>query len=88
MAPRNADNAVQRGPTPAEAEIYYLLTRAIITKQIRPGSRLPEATLASNFQISRARVHRVLLKLAELNVVEFEAETVRASDPVRAARPL
>jgi DNA-binding GntR family transcriptional regulator len=68
---RNADDAAQRGPTPAEAEVYDILTRAIITKQIRPGSRLPEATLASNFQISRARVHRVLQKLAELDVVEF-----------------
>jgi len=68
---RKTDDAGQRGPTPAEVEVYDVLTQAIITKQIRPGSRLREATLASNFQISRTRVHRVLQKLVELDVVEF-----------------
>jgi DNA-binding GntR family transcriptional regulator len=61
----------RRGPEPAEEEVLSLLTRGIITKQIRPGSRIREAALATNFGISRARVRRALQKLAELDVVEF-----------------
>src|SRR5260370_36037666 len=40
-------------------------------KQIRAGSRIREAALASSFKVSRARVHRVLQRLADLDVVEF-----------------
>lgn len=70
-AGRSADDGLRRGPTPAEDEIYDLLTRAIITKQIRPGSRIREATLASGFKVSRGRVRRVLQRLADLDIVEF-----------------
>lgn len=62
----------RRGPEPAEVEVFDALTRAIVTKQIRPGSRIREAALATSFGISRARVRRVLQKLAELDVIEFQ----------------
>jgi DNA-binding GntR family transcriptional regulator len=65
------EDIARRGPTPIEDEIYDLLTRAIITKQIRPGSRIREAALAAEFDVSRARIRRVLQRLAELHVVEF-----------------
>src|ERR1700736_3597549 len=70
-AERSAGDGSRRGPTPVEDEIYELLTRAIIMKQIRPGGRIREAALASSFKVSRARVHRVLQRLADLDVVEF-----------------
>src|SRR5260370_12864191 len=70
-AERSAGDGSRRGPTPVEDEIYELLTRAIIMKQIRPGGRIPEAALASSFKVSRARVHRVLQRLADLDGVEF-----------------
>ena len=62
----------QRDPTEAEDEIYDLLTKAIIAKKIRPGSRIREAALAAEFGVSRARVRGVMQRLAELDVVKFQ----------------
>jgi len=70
-APHAVVTKTRRGPEPAEEEVLSLLTRGIITKHIRPGSRIREASLAVSFGISRARVRRALQKLAELDVVEF-----------------
>lgn len=61
-----------RGPTAVEDEIYDLLTRGITTKQITPGTRIREATLAAEFDVSRARVRRVLQRLADDDIVEFK----------------
>jgi len=61
----------RRGPDPVEEELYRLITEAIVTKQLRPGSKLKEATLAVQFSVSRARVRRVFQRLAELDFVEF-----------------
>jgi DNA-binding GntR family transcriptional regulator len=63
--------APQRGPDPVEEELYRVITGAIVTKQLRPGARLKEAALASQFNVSRARVRRVFQRLAELDFVEF-----------------
>ena len=68
---RARQRGLARGPAPVEDEIYRLITEAIIAKQIRPGGRLKEASLASTFGCSRARVRRVLQRLADLDVVEF-----------------
>lgn len=62
----------RRGPTAVEDEIYDLLTRGITTKQIRPGTRIREATLAAEFDVSRTRVRRVLQRLADDDIVEFK----------------
>jgi DNA-binding GntR family transcriptional regulator len=62
---------LRRGPDPVEEELYRLITEAIVTKQLRPGSRLKEASLAAQFRVSRARVRRVFQRLAELDFVEF-----------------
>jgi DNA-binding GntR family transcriptional regulator len=61
----------ERGPIPIEDEIYQLITQGIVAKRIRPGARLKEATLATQFDVSRMRVRRVLRRLADLSVVEF-----------------
>jgi DNA-binding GntR family transcriptional regulator len=71
LDPGALDDPNSRGPNRTEDEIYDLLTRAIITKQIRPGGRIREAVLAAEFGVSRARVRRVLQRLADLDVVEF-----------------
>jgi DNA-binding GntR family transcriptional regulator len=63
--------AARRGPDPVEDEIYRLIADAIVTKQLRPGSRLKEAALATQFDVSRTRVRRVFQRLAELDFVEF-----------------
>jgi len=60
-----------RGPVPGEDEIYRLITEAIVTKQLRPGSRLKEAALAEQFGVSRSRVRRVFQRLVDLDFVEF-----------------
>jgi DNA-binding GntR family transcriptional regulator len=64
-------NAVRRGPVPGEDEIYRLITEAIVAKQLRPGSRLKEAALATQFGVSRSRVRRVFQRLVDLDFVEF-----------------
>jgi len=70
--PRNpAARVPQRGPDPVEDELYRVITEAIVSKQLRPGGRLKEAALADQFNVSRARVRRVLQRLAELDFVEF-----------------
>lgn len=56
---------------PGEDEIYRLITEAIVTKQLRPGSRLKEAALAEQFGVSRSRVRRVFQRLVDLDFVEF-----------------
>jgi DNA-binding GntR family transcriptional regulator len=61
----------RRGPVPGEDEIYRLITEAIVTKQLRPGSRLKEAALAEQFGVSRSRVRRVFQRLVDLDFVEF-----------------
>jgi DNA-binding GntR family transcriptional regulator len=66
-----APRGTTRGPAPVEEEIYRLITEAIVAKQLRPGGRLKEAALATQFGVSRARVRRVLRRLAELDFVEF-----------------
>jgi DNA-binding GntR family transcriptional regulator len=60
----------RRGPVPGEDEIYRLVTEAIVTKQLRPGSRLKEAALAAQFGVSRSRVRRVFQRLVDLDFVE------------------
>ena len=60
-----------RGPVPGEDEIYRLITEAIVTKQLLPGSRLKEAALAEQFGVSRSRVRRVFQRLVDLDFVEF-----------------
>lgn len=70
-AKRAPSRSPNRGPIPMEEELYKLVTDAIVTKQIRPGARLKEATLARQFGVSRARVRAVLQRLAELGVIEF-----------------
>lgn len=69
--PRDTGAMSRRGPDPVEEELYRLITEAIVTKQLRPGSRLKEASLATQFSVSRARVRRVFQRLAELDFVEF-----------------
>jgi DNA-binding GntR family transcriptional regulator len=74
MVPTPRDSgarAPQRGPDPIEDELYQIITGAIVSKQLRPGGRLKEAALAKQFGVSRARVRRVLQRLAELDFVEF-----------------
>lgn len=69
--PAAAHPLSRRGPDPVEEELYRLITEAIVTKQLRPGSRLKEAALAEQFSVSRARVRRVFQRLVELDFVEF-----------------
>ncbi len=74
-APEEDEAAVApalRGPAPEEDEIYRIITDAIFAKQLRPGSRLKESALATQFGVSRSRVRRVFQRLAELDIVEFK----------------
>src|SRR4051812_48867746 len=71
-SPTPSDSAAaRRGPDPVEDEIYRLIADAIVAKQLRPGGRLKEVALATQFDVSRTRVRRVFQRLAELDFVEF-----------------
>lgn len=69
--PPRSRAAPRRGPDPVEDELYRLIAEAILHKQLRPGGRIREAALAEQFGVSRARVRRVLQRLAEFDMVEF-----------------
>lgn len=69
--PARPPRGAMRGPVPVEEEIYRLITEAIVAKHLRPGGRLKEAALATQFGVSRTRVRRVLRRLAESDFVEF-----------------
>jgi DNA-binding GntR family transcriptional regulator len=70
-APARATRPVRRKPAAIEDDIYRLITEAIVAKQLRPGTRLKEAALAEQFGVNRARVHKALLRLAEMQMIEF-----------------
>ncbi len=55
-----------------EQEVIHDIHRAIAERRLLPGAKLSEEALAEIFQISRARVRRVLLLLAKENIVQLE----------------
>lgn len=56
----------------AEKELYREIRRAIAERRLVPGIKLTEDSLASLFNVSRARVRRVLLLLAKDHIVKQE----------------
>lgn len=55
-----------------EKAIYEEIHRAIAERRLVPGAKLPEEALAEVFDVSRARIRRVLLVLANEKVVNIE----------------
>ncbi len=55
-----------------EADLYHEIMRAITEMQLLPGRKLTEDKLARAFQVSRARVRKVLLYLADDGIVTHE----------------
>ncbi len=53
-------------------EISKIVTRAIIHKQLLPGCKLSEQTLADIFNVSRAVVRQALIRLSEDGLVTME----------------
>ncbi len=53
-------------------EISKIVTRAIINKRLRPGSKLSEQTLADLFNVSRAVVRQAIIRLADDGLVTIE----------------
>lgn len=56
---------------PVEKRILNDIAKAIYEQRLRPGTKLGEAALASAFGVSRARIRRVLLALAQQRLVEL-----------------
>lgn len=56
----------------AEQELYREIRRAIAERRLVPGIKLTEDSLASLFNVSRARVRKVLLILAREHIVKQE----------------
>lgn len=56
----------------AEEELYRQIRRAIAERRLEPGVKLAEDALASLFNVSRARVRKVLLLLAKDKIVKHE----------------
>ena len=56
----------------AEAAIYERILAAIFEHRLPPGTKLGEDRLASIFAVSRARIRRVLPRLAHEGVVRLE----------------
>ncbi|WP_207481986.1 GntR family transcriptional regulator [Arenibaculum pallidiluteum] len=75
------------GPAPEEA-MFRSIVDAIADRRLPPGTRLVEEQLAEAFGVSRARVRRVLLRLAEGRIVSIQRNrgAVVARPSVREAR--
>ncbi|HEU4475111.1 MAG TPA: GntR family transcriptional regulator, partial [Methyloceanibacter sp.] len=56
----------------AEEAIYERILAAIFEHRLPPGTKLGEDRLASIFAVSRARIRRVLPRLAHEGVVRLE----------------
>jgi DNA-binding GntR family transcriptional regulator len=70
---RNRASAGQRPPAASEDVIYERILAAIFEHRLPPGTKLGEDRLASIFGVSRARIRRVLPRLAHEGVVTLEA---------------
>jgi DNA-binding GntR family transcriptional regulator len=54
-----------------DQEIYEKIYRAIIEQRLMPGTKLGEESLCEVFDVSRARIRRVLLTLSNRNIVDL-----------------
>ena len=74
MSKRSARTAkpARRAPAPSEEEVYERLLGAIFEHRLPPGTKLGEDRLAAIFGVSRARIRRVLPRLAHEGVVALE----------------
>jgi DNA-binding GntR family transcriptional regulator len=61
-----------RGTMPEEQLLYDRLIDAIIDKRLRPGQHLNEVQLAAAYHVPRSRIRRVLERLRDESVVEFQ----------------
>lgn len=61
-----------RGTRSREQVIYEEIHRAIAERRLLPGAKLTEEALCEIFNVSRARIRKVLLLLAKENVVQIE----------------
>lgn len=59
------------GPA-TDAAIYDRIYRAILEHRLPPGTKLGEEALCGVFDVSRARIRKVLLRLEHGNVVELQ----------------
>jgi DNA-binding GntR family transcriptional regulator len=74
MSKRSARNVkpARRAPPPTEEEVYERLLGAVFEHRLPPGTKLGEDRLAAIFGVSRARIRRVLPRLAHEGVVALE----------------
>jgi DNA-binding GntR family transcriptional regulator len=67
-----AASRARRPSPPGEEEVYERLLSAIFEHRLPPGTKLGEDRLAGIFGVSRARIRRVLPRLAHEGVVSLE----------------
>jgi DNA-binding GntR family transcriptional regulator len=70
----NAALTAGSGETPlSEQAITERIFSAVLEQRLPPGIKLPEQALCEIYSVSRARIRRVLLMLAERGVVELQS---------------
>src|SRR5688572_14525641 len=69
---RAVKGALRRRAAPGEDAIYERLLAAIFEHRLPPGTKLGEDRLAAIFGVSRARIRRVLPRLAHEGLVTLE----------------
>ncbi len=77
-----AQAARQPLSAPTDEEIYERLFAAIMEQHLKPGTKLPEDTIAQAFGVSRTRIRTVLQRLSHENLV-----TIRRNRGAAVARP-
>lgn len=67
-----------------ETRIYNTVFESVMTQRLKPGTKLPEASLCELFDVSRATVRKVLQRLEHDHIVELRLNrgaTVAAPSP-------
>lgn len=62
---------MSKEPATATDRVYQAIHRAILEHRLAPGTRLPEADVAAQFEVSRTVVRQALQRLAQDQVIEL-----------------
>jgi DNA-binding GntR family transcriptional regulator len=69
--PKGARPKLTTVASDSDEAIYQTIFESVMTQRLKPGTKLPEASLCELFGASRATVRKVLQKLAHDHIVEL-----------------
>lgn len=74
----------QMGPSLSDT-VFERIREAILTRELLPGSRVVESTIAKQFSVSKTPVREAFLKLAQIGLIEQDGRESRVVSASRKA---